>query len=250
MRTFGLIGYPLGHSFSQKYFTEKFAQEQITDARYALFPLENIYDFVHLWKQEPTLQGLNVTIPYKQAIIPFLDEIDPIAKRIGAVNVIQKMPNGWLKGFNSDYDGFLESLRFKVWAKPQINALILGTGGSSKSVQAALEDLAIPFQLVSRDPQAPQVLNYAELTPTLLHKFHWIINTTPAGMYPEVENMPPIPYEGLTHNHFLYDLIYNPAETAFLKKGKLLGAQIKNGLEMLHLQADCAWNIWNAPAPK
>lgn len=246
MRTFGLIGYPLSHSFSQKYFTEKFARENITDCKFKNFLLENINEFPALLKQNKNICGLNVTIPHKQSIIKFLDTIDEQAKTIGAVNCIKivktKSKKPLLHGFNTDIYGFEQSL--KPLLKPYHNkALILGTGGAAKSVAYILDKSKIKFKFVSRTAGD---ISYSTITRSIIEEFLLIINATPVGMYPKVNEYPNIPYEFLTPKHLLYDLIYNPEETLFLKKGKEKGAQIKNGLEMLKLQAEKSWEIWNA----
>jgi shikimate dehydrogenase len=244
MRKFGLIGFPLGHSFSKKYFTQKFAEEGISDAVYDLYELPDLTKLPELLARNPELCGLNVTIPYKQAIIPFLDELSPTAARIGAVNVI-RISEGKLTGYNSDYEGFLQSLRMFYPQHSGSQALVLGSGGASKAVQAALENLSIPYRVVSRNPEAGE-LSYDHLTPEVMETCDLIINATPLGTFPEVDSCPPIPYQYLTFRHFLYDLVYNPSETLFMKKGKGAGAQVKNGAEMLQLQAEAAWQIWNA----
>jgi shikimate dehydrogenase len=244
MKEYGLIGFPLSHSFSQKYFTQKFAAAGITDCSYELFELSNIDQLPSLIQSRSNLIGLNVTIPYKQAVIPFLDELEPVAARIGAVNVI-KLERGRLVGFNSDYQGFLQSLQHFYPDHTPAQALVLGTGGASKAVMAALDYLHIPYKMVSRTPDTGQ-LSYEQITPVLLSTSPLIINTTPLGTYPNVDSCPPILYEVLTEQHFLYDLVYNPAETIFLKRGKEAGAKIKNGYEMLCLQAEVAWQIWNS----
>ncbi len=244
MKEYGLIGFPLSHSFSQKYFTDKFQAESIPDCRYELFELNAINQFPDLIRSRPQLAGLNVTIPYKQAIIPFLDELEPVTASIGAVNVI-KFENNKLKGFNSDYQGFMQSLQQFYPCDPGSQALILGAGGAAKAVTAALDFLGIAYKLVSRKATAAQ-LSYEQLTPELLQTYSLIINTTPLGTYPQVQTVPPIPYEALSNQHYLYDLVYNPAETIFLNRGKEAGAKIKNGYEMLVLQAEVAWQIWNS----
>lgn len=246
MQTFGLIGYPLGHSFSQSYFTEKFKKENI-DARYLNFPIPVINELPDLLKKHPYLAGLNVTIPYKQQVIDYLDELDPRAKEIGAVNVIKitwknKVP--YLKGYNSDVIGFSRSITPLL--KPlHTKALILGTGGASKAVAYALKQLGLLFRFVSRNPNHPSHVSYQALTPEIIKEYKVIINTTPLGMAPDTDVAPPIPYEGITHEHLAFDLIYNPETTLFLNKCANKGAVIKNGLEMLHLQAEAAWEIFN-----
>lgn len=248
MRKFGLIGYPLSHSFSKKYFSEKFEAERITDAVYELYPIASIDELPQLLKSNPELIGMNVTIPYKQQVIPFLDEIDPKAEAIGAVNTIH-LNNGKLKGYNTDYLGFKESLIKFIGskAKPE-SALILGTGGASKAVTAALSDLAISYQLVSRSVSSGH-LAYEDLNEShhhLITQSPLIINTTPLGTHPNTEELPELPYHLLTPDHMLYDLVYNPLVTAFMQKGIDAKCWVKNGLEMLHGQAEAAWKIWNA----
>ncbi|MCC2548263.1 shikimate dehydrogenase [Hymenobacter sp. BT175] len=245
MREYGLIGAALGHSFSQTYFTQKFQSLGIDDCRYELFELSNITELPALVAQRPQLAGLNVTIPYKEQVWPFLDEVAPSAARVGAVNVIEFTFDGRLVGHNTDYIGFRDSIRtFYSHAGDHAGALVLGTGGSSKAVEVALRELGIRAWLVSRNPLA-QALTYAELTPDLIRAHPLIINTTPLGMFPKVDECPPIPYEALTPGHYLYDVIYNPSETSFMAKGREAGAQTKNGFEMLCLQAEASWRIWN-----
>lgn len=246
MRLFGLIGYPLSHSFSKKYFGEKFEKEGISDASYALFEMPDIAGFQELSSQQPHLRGLNVTIPYKEAVIPYLDELDASAQKVGAVNVILFQEARRI-GYNSDYYGFKQSLQnWLPKSKRNPNALVLGTGGASKAVAAALTDLKIPFYLVSRKAGA-NCLSYEQLQarPDILQRSRLIINTTPLGMAPNTEAAPPIEYDKLSSEYFLYDLVYNPAQTRFMQLGKEKGATVKNGLEMLHLQAERAWEIWN-----
>jgi len=241
MRTFGLIGYPLTHSFSVSYFAEKFKREGITDCIYKNFPIESIEEFSSLLKTE-TLSGLNVTIPYKESVIGYLDEMDKTAEAIGAVNCI-KFTDGKLAGYNTDIFGFRESLK-KYIGGTAVKALILGTGGSSKAVAFALGQLNIPYTFVSRRKIA-EWLTYHDLTAEIINEYKLVINTTPIGMFPNTESSPELPYQYLTANHYLYDLIYNPEETAFLHQGAIHGSHIKNGLEMLHLQAEKNWEIWN-----
>ncbi len=246
MRLFGLIGYPLSHSFSKKYFTEKFEKEGITDAAYELFELPRLEDFQQLFREQPELQGLNVTIPYKQAVIPYLDALDNSAQKVGAVNVI-RFKDGRLLGYNSDYYGFKISLqRWLPKNQTHLKALVLGTGGASKAVAAALTDLEIPFHLISRKA-GPNSLSYEQLqeSPEIFQSARLLINTTPLGMAPDTNAAPPVAYHKLNAGYFLYDLVYNPAATRFMQLGKEKGAQVKNGLEMLHLQAEKAWEIWN-----
>ena len=242
MRTFGLIGYPLGHSFSKRYFAEKFSAEGISDARYELFPLEDIQEFPALLTRNPELRGLNVTIPHKQQVIPYLDELDETAARIGAVNVI-KFADGKIIGYNSDYQGFMQALQHFYPCYSPSQALILGSGGASKAVQLVLEQLNIPFRVVARNPEAGQ-LHYSELSAEIMNSCALIVNTTPLGTFPHLDSCPPIPYEYLSSHHYLFDLVYNPEETLFMRKGLAKGAKVKNGYEMLCLQAEVAWQIW------
>lgn len=242
MKQFGLIGYPLSHSFSKKYFTDKFENEHISNCQYDNYPLKEINEFSDL-VANTSLVGLNVTIPYKQAVIPFLNDLDAEAEAIGAVNTIQ-IRNKKLKGFNTDVYGFIESLMPFILERNHLKALILGTGGASKAVTFGLKKLHIPYMYVSRHSR-DNGMTYDALTIDLIKEHHLIINTTPLGMFPNVGTAPSIPYDGIGEEHILYDLVYNPEETLFLVKGKERGAQTKNGLEMLHLQAEKAWEIWN-----
>ncbi|MBC5774144.1 shikimate dehydrogenase [Pontibacter sp. KCTC 32443] len=244
MKRYGLIGKKLGHSFSKRYFTEKFEREGIADAVYELYELGNIAELPQLLKKEPELVGLNVTVPYKQEVIPYLDELDEAAARIGAVNVI-RISEGKIKGYNSDYIGFKTSLEQFYPVAQQGPALVLGTGGASKAVCAALQNLSINYTILSRSSGKGR-LTYQELTADVLQRYQLIINTTPVGMYPDVEKYPDLPYEVLTAQHYLYDLIYNPEKTLFLQKGEEAGAHILNGLAMLHGQAEAAWQIWQS----
>jgi shikimate dehydrogenase len=242
MKVFGLIGFPLSHSFSKKYFSEKFIRENITDCRYELFPLKDISAFADLWKNNPSLMGVNVTIPFKEKVIPFLDLYSDVVAKTGACNCIKKI-DGLLKGFNTDVIGFEKVLLQNL--KPNHRAaLILGTGGAAKAVQYVLGKNAINYLLVSRTPRKDQI-SYADLDIELMRAHSLIINTTPVGMYPDIHESPDIPYEYLTENHFLFDLIYNPAKTLFLQKGESQGAFIQNGEGMLVIQADESWSIWN-----
>ncbi len=250
MQTYGLIGYPLGHSFSRKYFTEKFKKENITNASYELFELRDIQDFKDLISNTKGLKGLNVTIPYKKAIIPYLNKLACSAQEVGAVNVISIDQDGILTGHNSDYYGFLQSLTHLLRSYNNLQslsgfrALILGTGGASRAVQAALKGLGIKFKLVSRENKTGDYLTYSQINAQVMRSYLLIINTTPLGMHPNEKDCPPLPYHLLTPQHLLYDLVYNPEETLFLKKGKDAQAKTKSGLEMLHLQAEKAWEIW------
>lgn len=246
MRLFGLTGFPLSHSFSKHYFAEKFAREGLTDCRYALFELPDPAQFPALWAENPDLRGLNVTIPHKQALFPYLSSLDESAQKVGAVNVVRRQPDGSLRGFNSDFYGFKKSLEdWEAFRQtPPEAALILGYGGAAKAVEAVLRDLGIAYQIVSRDP-AKGSLTYAELNSDLLAAHHLLINCTPLGTYPNVESAPELPYELLGERHLLYDLVYNPAETLFLKRGAERDAAIHNGYRMLELQAERSWEIWN-----
>ena len=246
MKKFGLIGKSLSHSFSKDYFLQKFTKEEISGVQYDLYELSDSSELLSLInKNKGTLMGLNVTIPYKQEVIPFLKEIDPAAEKIGAVNVLKIDNKGNLKGYNSDYYGFKTSLeKFAGTSLTGVKALILGTGGASKAVRQALIDLNIPFQYVSRK-RSNEVIGYEDLTPTLIKEHKLIINTTPLGMYPQINNCPDIPYHAISDGHLLYDLIYNPEETLFMKKGIEKGAKVIHGLEMLILQAEKSWEIWN-----
>jgi shikimate dehydrogenase len=244
MRAFGLIGYPLSHSFSEKYFSQKFEKEGITDAVYRAHPLESIVQFPALLKANPDLAGLNVTIPYKEEVIPFLDGLDPKAEEISAVNTI-KFEGGKLIGYNTDYYGFRDSLIKFIGSNPMPKkALILGTGGASKAVKKVLEDLGIKFQFVSRK-SSETAIAYDQLNHQIIKSSNLLINTTPLGTSPNVTELPDLPYGQLTPNHFLFDLVYNPLITAFMQKGIDTGCWVKNGLEMLHGQAEKAWEIWN-----
>jgi shikimate dehydrogenase len=245
MRTFGLIGRSLSHSFSQAYFTQKFYNLGLEDCRYELFELASPRELPDLLAKHPDLAGLNVTIPYKEQIWPYLTDVASSAALVGAVNVIELQTDGSLIGHNTDYVGFRESLKpFYPHRGPEARALVLGTGGAAKAVGVALRELDIPYWLVSRDALGPH-LTYAELTPDVLAAHPLLINTTPLGTYPDVATCPPLPYASLTPQHYLYDLVYNPRETLFLQKGREAGAQTKNGFDMLERQAEAAWAIWN-----
>ncbi len=245
MDKYGLLGYPLGHSFSKNYFNEKFKAENI-HAEYVNFEIANIKELKNVLKENPQLRGLNVTLPYKSQVIPLLDEMDEDARLIGAVNVI-KFTKGLfgkkLKGYNSDIIGFKQSIE-PLLNQSHRKALILGTGGASKAVFHGLKQLGIASTLVSRT-QREFCITYDEITPKTMEQYTVIVNTTPVGMFPNINTCPDIPYDLLTPNHLLYDLLYNPDETLFMKKGKEKGAVVKNGLEMLLLQAFAAWEIWN-----
>ena len=230
MQKYGLIGYPLGHSFSKNFFNQKFESEHI-DAQYINFEIPSIKDFKDVLKFNPELHGLNVTIPYKEQVIPYLDDLDEDARLIGAVNVI------------SDVIGFRRSIE-PLLTPSHRRALILGTGGASKAVFHGLKQLGVESTFVSRTAKEG-CITYADLTREMMDRYTVIVNTTPLGMFPNVDSCPDIPYEWLTPNHLLYDLLYNPDETLFMRRGKERGAVVKNGLEMLLLQAFAAWEIWN-----
>lgn len=273
---YGLLGYPLGHSFSRAYFNNKFATEGI-DAEYLNFELQSVEELPQLLAEHPRLRGLNVTIPHKQAVIPLLDELSDEARAIGAVNVIriERQESGtakpYLKGFNSDVIGFVESIR-PLLQPHHKRALVLGTGGASKAVCRGLEKLGIEWRYVSRKrqtatpapdspitvPSAPPVspitvpsgypegpLTYSDLTPSFIADYTVIVNCTPLGMFPRIDSSPELPYAALSKHHLLFDLVYNPGITQFMRQGRRFGATVKNGLEMLHLQADASWDFWN-----
>ena len=244
-KLYGLLGYPFVHSFSQNYFNQKFESENI-DAEYINFEIPDVGMLMEVVAENENLNGLNVTIPYKEQVIPFLDEIDPAASEVGAVNVIKfiRGKDGLrLKGYNSDIIGFTDSIKSLLKPHHQ-SALVLGTGGAAKAVSYSLRKLGLEVQLVSRRKSA-NTLVYEELTKNDLKNHKVIVNTTPLGMYPNVDTCPDIPYRYLTSQHLCYDLIYNPDETLFLKNSRLAGAQVKNGLEMLLLQAFASYSIWN-----
>lgn len=246
---YGLVGFPLKHSFSSIFFNRKFIQEGI-DAEYLNFEIQDIVQMREIILSNPYLCGLNVTIPYKEKVLPFLNEISPAAKRIGAVNVIkvERQPNDInsyrLAGYNTDYIGFKQSIETLVLSQIHPKALILGTGGASKAVAQALEDLNIEWRSVSRTG-GNNKFTYKDINARVLTEYKIVINCSPVGTFPQIEECPNIPYQYLTAEHLLYDLVYNPAESLFLKKGKARGAMIKNGAEMLELQALEAWRIWS-----
>jgi shikimate dehydrogenase len=243
MRKFGLIGFPLGHSFSGKYFREKFQRESITDCVYSNFEMSSVSGLPEILK-DPELEGLNVTIPYKQSVIPFLHEKDPVVEETGACNCI-RIKKGLLTGYNTDTIGFEQSLSEKLKATDS-HALILGSGGSSQAVEWVLRKRGISFLVVSRNRTgADNLIVYEDLNREIIHAHTLIINSTPLGMSPKINDCPPIPYEYLGPQHFLFDLIYNPAKTLFLEKGESAGARIKNGSDMLVIQAEASWTIWN-----
>lgn len=240
---YGLIGKTLSHSFSKKYFTQKFIKESLNNCEYNNYELVDISDFSMLTKKTPGLEGLNVTIPYKGEVIPYLNKLDEAAETIGAVNTI-KLIEGKLYGYNTDVIGFKNSLK-SLLQKHHTKAIILGTGGAAKAVKYVFTKMGIAFISVSRSTKE-NAITYANIDETILKNYYIIVNTTPLGTFPNVEEYPNIPYKHLTEKHLLYDLVYNPAETLFLKKGKEKGATIKNGLQMLKLQAEASWEIWNS----
>ena len=246
MDKYGLIGYPLGHSFSRDFFNEKFRNEGI-DAEYVNFEIPDISRFPEILTENPDLRGLNVTIPYKEKIISYMDTLSEEARQIGAVNVVrvsEQKGQTYLKGFNSDVIGFTRSIEPLLEPKHK-KALILGTGGASKAIRYGLEQLGLEYRLVSRTPREG-VWSYNQLTPETMQEYTVIVNCTPVGMYPHPDACPPLPYEAIGHDHLLYDLVYNPEETLFLRKGRGQGAITKNGLEMLLLQAYAGWEFWHS----
>lgn len=247
MRKFGLIGYPLSHSFSKKFFTEKFIAEEIKNAAYELYPIEHIDLFSALVSDDPELCGMNVTIPYKVKVLPFLDEMDEASTQIGAVNCIsiEWAENGkrYLKGYNTDAYGFEESLKPMI-GEAHRRALVFGDGGAAKAIKYVLGKLGIDFLVVTRKPSETSIL-YSDVDEAMLSEYTVLINTTPLGMSPNYDTQPEIPYQFLTEQHVAYDLVYNPEETLFLKEVRLHGGKTKNGLEMLYLQAIRSWEIWN-----
>ena len=246
MDKYGLIGYPLGHSFSISYFNQKFQDEGI-DAVYENYEIPSIDDLNEILDSNPELRGLNVTIPYKEKVIPFLDSISPEARAIGAVNVIRITHEGKnikLKGYNSDVIGFTQSIEPMLDKKWHKKALILGTGGASKAIDYGLRNLGLETVFVSRY-ERPETIQYQNITPEVIKEYNVIVNCTPVGMYPKTEECPLLPYEAMDSHTILYDLIYNPDETLFMKRGVQYGAQTKNGLEMLLLQAFSSWEFWH-----
>ena len=241
---FGLIGFPLSHSFSKRYFTEKFQRERITNSAYELFEIPTIKQLPEIFQQHPNLRGLNVTIPYKQQVMEYVDELDPVAERIGAVNTV-RIEKGKKVGFNSDYYGFRDSLLPWLNNTSVDQALVLGTGGASRAVVCALQDLNVDCTYVSRQT-SEKAISYAELLEKDIKDYSLIINTTPLGMSPDTASYPDLNYNQITSEHFCYDLVYNPEETAFMRLAKQQGAQSKNGLEMLHKQAEKSWVFWNS----
>ena len=244
MEKYGLIGYPLGHSFSIGYHNQRFADEGI-NAKYVNFEIPTIEELNEVLSQNPELKGLNVTIPYKEKVMEYLDYISPEARAIGAVNVIRVVHDGkkiLLRGYNSDVIGFTQSID-PMLERYHKKALVLGTGGASKAVAYGLKSLGIESVFVSRY-ERPGTIQYESITPDVVHEYHVIVNCTPLGMFPKIDTCPTLPYEALDEHNILYDLIYNPDETLFMKKGAEHGAAVKNGLEMLLLQAFASWEFW------
>ena len=246
MRQFGLIGFPLSHSFSKGYFANYFLKENILDAQYENYPIQSIDFFTGLWNNNPSLQGLNVTIPYKKLVIPFLQHPSSVVQSIQACNCI-KLHDGAFYGYNTDVIGFEQSLLPYLQPHHQ-KALIFGTGGAAAAVEWVLQKLGIAYQLVSRTA-SEGCIAYESLSPEIIEAHTLLIQTSPVGMYPNVDEAPNLPYEAISSKHHLYDLVYNPAETKFLALGAVQGATTQNGLEMLHLQADASWEIWNSETP-
>lgn len=243
MHRYGLIGRSISYSFSPGYFTKKFEALELKDHEYKIYDLDSIQEFPNLLEREPELCGLNVTIPYKEEIIPFLDELDPIAKEIGAVNTIC-FHNGKITGFNTDVVGFEKSI-LPFLVPTDSKALVLGTGGASKAVLHVLKSLGIAPKTVSRTP-GPGKLTYEEITPALIRDHEIIINCTPLGTFPDIHKKPSLPYESISKDHLLFDLIYNPEKTAFLKEGEASGARFSNGQAMLVEQAEASWALWKS----
>lgn len=244
MRQFGLIGFPLSHSFSKRFFTEKFEREGLTDCGYELYPLQSIEELPGLLKKIPALEGLNVTIPYKKQVLPFLNDRDGIPSSLDACNCI-RIRDGKLTGYNTDIFGFRQSLQPLLQSHHQ-KALVLGNGGASAAVIHVLRQLKIEFELLSRQLHTGSTCRYSDLTKEMTESHTLIINTTPLGMHPDTESCPDIPYQYLSSKHLLYDLVYNPGITSFMQKGMQKGATVKNGEEMLILQAEESWRIWNS----
>lgn len=243
MKTYGLIGYPLAHSFSKQYFTEKFKKEGIADCQYEAYPIRSIDEIIDLLKENPELRGLNITIPYKQLILPFLNNSDNIPGGLKACNCV-KINEGKMTGYNTDVTGFERSFL------PYLNnhhksALILGNGGATEAVKFVLQKLNIAYKIVSRKIHDGSDLTYQDLNEQVIDENKIIINTTPLGTFPNTHDCPDIPYQFLTAGHFLFDVVYNPEKSLFLQKGEAYGATIKNGYEMLVIQAEESWRIWN-----
>lgn len=244
MKTYGLIGRNISYSFSRKYFSDKFEKENI-DAIYRNFDLENLDELKVILQKHPGLSGFNVTIPYKELILPYLDELDPIAEKIGAVNTIKISATGKLIGYNTDYHGFVNSIK-PLLGTNHSHALILGTGGASKAIAFGLDQLGIRYKFVSRKAQNDQ-LDYASIGPEEFSTYTLIINCTPLGTYPDITSYPPLPINYLTNRHVVFDLIYNPPVTRLMELAEQRGATVKNGYQMLELQAERSWEIWNTP---
>lgn len=244
MRNYGLIGKDISYSFSEKYFSEKFEKDNITDANYQNFDIADIKNFKEQVMSTKGLAGLNVTIPYKETIIPYLDSLDKKAKQIGAVNTIKITKKGTLKGYNTDCYGFKKSLKPHL-KKHHQKALILGTGGASKAIAFVLDQLKINYSFVSRQASKNETYTYNSLTNEIINNHQIIINCAPVGTFPDVNQAPNLPYSGMSSKHILFDLIYNPSQTLFLKHGKQQGATVINGYDMLVFQAEKAWQIWN-----
>jgi len=242
MRKFGLIGFPLSHSFSSRYFSKKFSNENIKGCEYVNFPIKSINELPLLLDSHPDLCGLNVTIPYKEQVLPFLAFQDEVVAKVGACNCISIEKDG-LHGFNTDVIGFESSLQIKLIERDK-KALILGTGGAAKAVAFVLKKLSIHFKFVSRD-EKKNTLTYDQLSRDTFLQYSIIINTTPIGMYPADLEKPPLNYAGITDQHYLFDLIYNPLKTKFLEMGEMKGARIQNGIKMLEIQAEESWKVWN-----
>lgn len=248
MKRYGLIGKSLKHSFSQEYFTRKFSDENIA-AEYRLMPIQNIADFLAIVADDQLLCGVNVTIPYKKEIIPMLDSLSPVAAQTGAVNTVKihrEAGKLFLEGFNTDVPAF-ESEVIEKAGMPSGLALILGTGGAASAVAEALHQLEWDFKMVSRSKQSPNTILYANLNQMLLQQTTLIVNATPLGTFPDADASPPLPWQWINENHFLFDMVYNPPETLFIRRGKQNGARTSNGLDMLHKQAQLSWKIWNSP---
>jgi len=244
MKRYGLIGYPLSHSFSQQYFADKFQREGIGNCMYESFPIASIDELGNLLVAHPDLKGLNVTIPYKQAVLPYLTDISHLPERLLACNCI-KIEGDTLTGYNTDVTGFEESFK-PLLQSHHTKALVLGSGGAAAAVTYCLRKLNIEYKIVSRTAGNGEALTYEEVDASVIAEYPVIINTTPLGMYPNVQAAPPLPYDAITSKHYLFDLLYNPSKTIFLQRGEERGAAIKNGQEMLVIQAEESWNIWNS----
>ncbi|MCH9660870.1 MAG: shikimate dehydrogenase [Bacteroidetes bacterium] len=243
MAKYGLVGKNIDYSFSRTYFTAKFTNEKRKDS-YENFDLECIHHLKELIERSPEIKGLNVTIPYKESVIPILDRMDKEAEKIGAVNTIKKLKSGRLVGYNTDHYGFAKAIA-NFLPLEEKTALILGTGGASKAIKYVLDAMEFEYKIVSRTPFENRI-TYSELTPEIINSHYLIINCTPLGTYPNIESCPDIPYHEITDKHLLFDLIYNPTETEFLKRGFAKGAKVTNGLKMLEYQAEKAWSIWKS----